>query len=1262
MNEAGQDDPRTDVGSKDKAVPEVMAERWQKIKELFVAASERNPKDRNEFLNQACGSDKSLRAEVESLLVAAESEAPASALLNTSVMRPLAAQLMPDLMVGRRAGAYQLVRRIGTGGMAAVYLAVRADDQYQKQVAVKVVRPQSASEELLNRFRNERQTLASLDHPNIVKLLDGGNTDEGLPFLVMDYVEGTPIDDYCDARKLSIEERLRLFCQVCAAVQYAHQHQIIHRDLKPSNILVTPNGAPKLLDFGIAKVFDPRAPAQTLVVTQTSTRRMTPAYASPEQVRGEVVTSATDIYSLGVVLYELLTGHRPYKLKQSTPAEIERAICEEEPEKLSTAVDRVETVTGADGTTSTTITPEVVSQTREGEPDKLRRRLRGDLDNIVLMALQKEPQRRYASVEELANDLQKHLDHLPVLARPNTLSYRASKFISRHKTEAVAAALLLLVLGGGVFFTFWEAHRAAEKARAEIDSQRSRGRRSIAVLGFRNASGRNDIAWVSKALSEMLTTELTAGEKLRTISSEEVAQAKINLQIPEADSLGRASLGRVYKNLGSDFVVLGSYLDLGGADRRVRLDLRLQDAALGETVAAIAEEGDENALPDLVIRAGEDLRDRLGVSRISAAESAKVEASLPQNPEAIRLYAEGVAKLQSFDFLGARDLLEKAAIADPTNALIHLALVEVWVALGYEAKAKDEAKKAFDLAGDLPREQNLWIEGTYRQIARENDKAIEIYRTLFTFFPDNLRYGWRLASAQKGKDAVATIEALRKLPPPARDDPLIDVAEADNAGRLGEPQKQAEAAGRAARKAEARGARLLAGRARITEANALEQLGQLDKALAELKAAKQLLAELGDRYGEARALRHMSTVLADQAKFEEAKQALQGAIEIVRQVGNRAVEAQLLNNLANIQAHQNDDSGAIASLNQSLAISRELGYRHAIAVTLDSIATRETDHRQLKSAEAHFQESLDIYRDLGDQAGIATSLGHFAEALEAEGKIVEAKSMLEESVQIHRRTGIKTELGMALINLASLQANRGELAPAKRSYSEALQILDQSKSQMYLGYAIAGLGELALTEGDFDSARKHLDEALAQRQQVGTKQYIAESWLSQANLALEEGNASNASHLAQQAAAVFSDNKSVDLELQADALTVQSLLAEGKLAEAAGLIATTSERAAALEDFSTQTIVRIANARVRAASGKATEAQKLLEQSLADTRKAGLLALQFETRLALGEAEIKAGNSAAGRAELRALERDARAKGFVLMARKAAITAKQHQT
>jgi serine/threonine protein kinase/Tol biopolymer transport system component len=438
--------------SDEGTLPEVTPERWQKVKELLLAAEEADPANRDEFLRQACGSDEALRAEIESLL-AADHSAVDSGLGTTRLMQKAGLRAAAiDPMVGHRVGAYEIVRPIGHGGMAVVYLAVRADDAYRKQVAVKLVRSGLDNAEVLSRFRSERQTLASLDHPNIVRLIDGGSTAEGVPYLVMDYVEGMPIDEYCDTHQLSIERRLRLFGNVCDAVQYAHQKLVVHRDLKPSNILVTADGVPKLLDFGISKVLSPDASELSPLVTQTATRRMTPAYASPEQVRGKTVTPPSDIYSLGVVLYELLTGHRPYRLKQRTPAELEQAICEQEPENPSTAVDRVETETSPDGATVSK-TPELVSKTREGEAEKLRRRLRGDLDNIVLMALQKEPQRRYSSVAELSLDIECHLNHLPVKARPRTLTYRASKFVRRHKTEVAAAlstGLLFLLVGAWI--------------------------------------------------------------------------------------------------------------------------------------------------------------------------------------------------------------------------------------------------------------------------------------------------------------------------------------------------------------------------------------------------------------------------------------------------------------------------------------------------------------------------------------------------------------------------------------------------------------------------------------------------------------------------------------------------------------------------------------------------------------------------------------------------------------------------------------------
>lgn len=441
---------------------EEMPESWNRAKELFEAALELDSSGRAAYLIENCA-DEDLRRQVEKLLANYEKagsflDGPflgtgcLQTLDNDSTVIPDAGESatatiaeVQDPMLGRQLGAYKIVKRVGRGGMAAVYLAARADDEYRKLVAIKVVQPGWDSRDLLHRFRTERQTLASLDHPNIVKLLDGGSTTEGFPFLVMDYVDGSPIDDHCDSRKVCIDDRLRLFCKVCEGVQYAHQKSVVHRDLKPSNILVTNDGTPKLLDFGIAKVLNADSAGQNFLVTQTGTRCMTPAYASPEQIRGKPVTPASDIYSLGVVLYELLSGRRPYRLTQDTPAEIEKAICEQDPETPSTAVSRVEIDTSSEGA-RTLRTPESVSKTREGEPEQLRKRLRGDLDNIVLKALQKEPERRYDSVQDFARDIERHLEHLPVKARPSTLRYRTSKFVQRHKIEVSASLGLALPL------------------------------------------------------------------------------------------------------------------------------------------------------------------------------------------------------------------------------------------------------------------------------------------------------------------------------------------------------------------------------------------------------------------------------------------------------------------------------------------------------------------------------------------------------------------------------------------------------------------------------------------------------------------------------------------------------------------------------------------------------------------------------------------------------------------------------------------------
>jgi non-specific serine/threonine protein kinase/serine/threonine-protein kinase len=366
-------------------------------------------------------------------------------------------------LAGQRFGAYQIIREIGRGGMGKVYLAGRADDQFKKRVALKILRSEFTDPEVLTRFRHERQILATLSHPHIATLLDGGTGRAGEPYLVMEFIEGTPLDRYCDSHNLSISERMVLFQQLCSAVQYIHQNLIVHRDLKPSNILVTADGVLKLLDFGIAKLLKPELMATMADATSADRRIMTPAYASPEQMRGEPITTTSDIYSLGVILYEVLTGRRPYRLRTNAAHELARAVCEDEPEKPSTALIRT-----AKGSLQETAALEEISRKRGAAPEKLQRRFKGDLDNILLKAMRKEPQRRYVSVEQLSEDLRRHLVNLPVTAHQDSFGYRTGKFVRRHKVPVLAAVAAVASLVAGMVSTAMEAKVArSERALAE---------------------------------------------------------------------------------------------------------------------------------------------------------------------------------------------------------------------------------------------------------------------------------------------------------------------------------------------------------------------------------------------------------------------------------------------------------------------------------------------------------------------------------------------------------------------------------------------------------------------------------------------------------------------------------------------------------------------------------------------------------------------------------------------------------------------------
>jgi eukaryotic-like serine/threonine-protein kinase len=603
------------------------AERWRQIEEIFQAAFDSAPENRAALLDSACGDDLELRSEVESLLAAHEQSGFTAGVAFNDVFSVLE-QRAGQLEEGRRMGPYRLLREIGHGGMGRVYLAARADDAYQKLVAIKVIRRGLDTDDIIRRFHSERQILASLDHPNITRLLDGGTTEDGLPYFVMEYIDGEPIDEYCASRKINISDRLRLFQKVCAAVSYAHQNLVIHRDIKPGNVLVTKGGVPRLLDFGIAKLLAPGGPRED--GTLTSLRPLTPEYASPEQVRGRAITTASDVYSLGVLLYVLLTRHLPYRAPMSTAAEIERAICEEEPGRPSLVVMRASCESAE---SKEQILPDFANGMGEGTLDKLCRRLEGDLDNIVLMALRKEPQRRYTSVEQLSDDLGRHLGNTPVIARPNTAGYRAGKFVVRHKSGVAAALLLLITLSAGIGATAWQARTAAaESKRARIEAARAQRISGFLqdMLSFSSPAfgssnpHKNPDAKVSEVVeqaarhaeNELANQPEVLAEVQRTIGEVYYAQGRYD-QAEQVLRAARRNYIRVYggerqESVEASIFLANALLRKGNlaeaeslfrddiqierkAAQRGRLDIRLTAYALGDYGSMLDQEGSNAA-------------------------------------------------------------------------------------------------------------------------------------------------------------------------------------------------------------------------------------------------------------------------------------------------------------------------------------------------------------------------------------------------------------------------------------------------------------------------------------------------------------------------------------------------------------------------------------------------------------------------------------------------------------------------------------------
>ncbi|HEX7049669.1 MAG TPA: serine/threonine-protein kinase [Longimicrobiales bacterium] len=643
-------------------------DRWRRIERVFNEAVERDASEWPAFLAEACGGDAGLRREVEALLrhhTRTGDLFEGSRELAEALVRESAASWVE----GRSVGPYRLEREIGSGGMGRVFLAERED--LPKRVALKLVREPLASPDRIQRFRHEQRVLAGLEHPHIAQLLDAGVTDDGAPWCAMEYVDGENISGFCDRMRLGVDQRLRLFLCVCDAVRYAHANLVVHRDIKPSNILVTHDGRPKLLDFGVAKLLDP---AEDAALTRTGVRAFTPAYAAPEQLTGERISTATDVYQLGGLLYELLAGRPPFDLANRSPAEAERIVRERAPVPPSSAVTREAARTRPDGSVDR-LSPADVGAMRSTTPERLRRRLAGDLENIVLKALEKEPERRYPSVDALAGDIERFLDGRPVLARPASAAYRAKKFLLRHKA---AAAVALLVVGYAVTATWSAASIARERGRAERKAAAATRVSDFLVDVFTRADPNDTVPGQATALelvnrgAERVNQELAGQPEIQAAMQEVLGNVYHELgREAEAEPLLRASLATRLRLLGEGSLevasarhylaqVLWSNGDLEGADTLNRKALEMRRRLLDESDERLW--GTLNNLGTV-----RQLEGRLEEAARMYTEAIRmVRASYPDGHIRLGTYLNNLANVRHAqgDLASARSLMREALESD----------------------------------------------------------------------------------------------------------------------------------------------------------------------------------------------------------------------------------------------------------------------------------------------------------------------------------------------------------------------------------------------------------------------------------------------------------------------------------------------------------------------------------------------------------------------------------------------------------------------
>ena len=1124
------------------------------------------------------------------------------------------------------AGRYQVVRFIGRGGMGEVYEV--EDTELHERVALKTIRPEIAGDEnAINRFKREIHLARRVTHPNVCRIFDlgihhwlpeAGGEEPGVFFLTMELIPGETLAERLNrVGRLEPAAALSLAEQICAALDAAHRAGIVHRDFKTGNVMLIParedaaDERAVITDFGMARSsVDSDSPLDALTVTGQISG--TPTFMAPEQVEGGPVTAAADIYALGVVLYRAVTGTWPFVA--DTP--------------LATALKRLR---------------EAPVPPSAHIPD-----LDPKWEAAILRCLQRQPEARFPDARSVAAALR---------GEPEGGDSRTIRLAPRrpvHRWLVVAVPALALAIAGIIL---WRSGVLAPAPPVQPPGEPTVAvRRAVAVLGFKNLSGRPEFDWLATALAEMVRTELGPAGRLRLIPGENIARMRIELALPEADTLAPDTLKRIRRNLGTDVVVLGSYLALGErGGGRIRLDVRVQDTVTGETLATLGETGQEEEVFDLVARLGNRLRAALGDAPAPGAETPA--GIRPADARVLKLYAEGLARLQVFDALAARDRLLEATRLDPEYPPAWEALADSWTALGHDAEARAAAAKAFALSRTLERESRLRIEARYYEAERQWSRAVDLYRSLWIFYPDNLDYGLRLAAAQvaagQGADALATVARLRRLPPPAGDDPRLDLTEAAAASSQSDYRRQLAAARQAVAKSRAAESRSLAARALLLQAGAHRELGDLEPALAAAAAARDTYAGLGDRGGQARALKTVAIIHFDRGDRAAAKRDLAETLQLSRAIGYRIGEATALGNLAVILKVEGDLAGALRQYRQSLAVFEELGDQADAATARNNIANIYYTQGDLDRARAMFEEARRDFEAIGNRGGAALAQHNIATVLFDLGRLEEAATLFRQSLAVKAEIGDKAGQIMTLANLGEVERLRGDLAEARRLYRQSLELARTMGVKSLEAQALFGQGEVESDAGDLAAARRSHEAALALRTEIGEGTELPVSHLALAGLALREGRAAEADALAEQALAAFEQADASDGVLAARLVRAAAALHRGRADDATRELAAARSVAAQVQSVTLKLRLDIADSRRLAAAGQAARAVERLQGVRDECRRLGLVALEMETRLWLARAELAAGRRDAGRAGLETLRRDAATRGYGWVARQA---------